>query len=113
MTERQAFQTFRAEILRCGADDARREVFDARELRHLRDGRADGRGLNHVEEGAFDFEAFASIVTDIDARKRAEAELEDGSVVEVPGNEEIEYDGEVHSAANLYDALKEGYYGKF
>jgi ribonucleoside-diphosphate reductase alpha chain len=22
------------------------------------------------------------------------------------------YDGEVHSAANLFDALKEGYYGK-
>jgi len=39
--------------------------------------------------------------------------LEDGSAVEVKGNEEIEYDGEVHSAANLYDALKEGYYGKF
>ena len=33
--------------------------------------------------------------------------------VEVKGNEEIEYDGEVHTAANLYDALKEGYYGKF
>ena len=40
-------------------------------------------------------------------------ELEDGSVVEVKGNEEIEYDGEIHSAANLFDALKEGYYGKF
>jgi ribonucleoside-diphosphate reductase alpha chain len=40
-------------------------------------------------------------------------ELEDGSVVEVKGNEEIEYDGELHSAANLFDALKEGYYGKF
>jgi ribonucleoside-diphosphate reductase alpha chain len=39
--------------------------------------------------------------------------LEDGSVVEAKGNEEIEYDGEMHSAANLYDALKEGYYGKF
>ena len=39
--------------------------------------------------------------------------LEDGSVVELKGNEEIEYDGEVHTAANLYDALKEGYYGKF
>ncbi len=39
--------------------------------------------------------------------------LEDGSTVEVKGNEEIEYDGETHSAANLYDALKEGYYGKF
>ncbi|HHI93970.1 MAG TPA: adenosylcobalamin-dependent ribonucleoside-diphosphate reductase [Gammaproteobacteria bacterium] len=39
--------------------------------------------------------------------------LEDGSVVEVKGNEEVEYDGETHTAANLYDALKEGYYGKF
>ncbi|MBL0040134.1 MAG: adenosylcobalamin-dependent ribonucleoside-diphosphate reductase [Xanthomonadales bacterium] len=40
-------------------------------------------------------------------------ELEDGSLVEVKGNEEIEYDGEIHTAANLFDALKEGYYGKF
>lgn len=39
--------------------------------------------------------------------------LEDGSVVTAKGNEEIEYDGELHTAANLYDALKEGYYGKF
>mgnify|MGYP006147309319 CR=1 FL=1 len=39
--------------------------------------------------------------------------LEDGSVVEVKGNEQIEYDGEMHTAANLFDALKEGYYGKF
>ncbi len=39
--------------------------------------------------------------------------LADGSVVEARGGDEIEYDGETHSAANLYDALKEGYYGKF
>jgi ribonucleoside-diphosphate reductase alpha chain len=39
--------------------------------------------------------------------------LDDGEVVEVAGNEEIEYDGEMHTAANLFDALKEGYYGKF
>ena len=39
--------------------------------------------------------------------------LEDGTVVEARGDEEIEYDGEKHTAANLYDALKEGYYGKF
>ncbi len=38
--------------------------------------------------------------------------LDDGSVIELKGNEEVEYDGEVHTAANLYDALKEGYYGK-
>lgn len=40
-------------------------------------------------------------------------ELESGETVEVKGNEDIEYDGEIHTAANLYDALKEGYYGKF
>ena len=39
--------------------------------------------------------------------------LEDGSKLEVKGSEEIEYDGEIHAAGNLYDALKEGYYGKF
>jgi len=39
--------------------------------------------------------------------------LDDGSEVEVRGDEEIEYDGEMHTAANLFDALKEGYYGKF
>ena len=38
--------------------------------------------------------------------------LEDGTKVEENGDEEIEYDGEIHSAANLFDALKEGYYGK-
>ncbi|WP_394003630.1 adenosylcobalamin-dependent ribonucleoside-diphosphate reductase [Luteimonas sp. WGS1318] len=40
-------------------------------------------------------------------------ELEGGEVLEVKGNEQIEYDGEMHTAANLFDALKEGYYGKF
>ena len=40
-------------------------------------------------------------------------ELEDGTVVQLKGNEEVEYDGEMHTAANLFDALKEGYYGKF
>ena len=39
--------------------------------------------------------------------------LDDGSEIEVRGDEEIEYEGETHTAANLYDALKEGYYGKF
>jgi len=39
--------------------------------------------------------------------------LEDGSEVSVQGDQEVEYDGETHTAANLFDALKEGYYGKF
>ena len=39
--------------------------------------------------------------------------LDDGAVIEMRGDEEVEYDGETHTAANLFDALKEGYYGKF
>lgn len=39
--------------------------------------------------------------------------LENGESVTVKGNEIIDYDGELHTAANLYDALKEGYYGKY
>jgi ribonucleoside-diphosphate reductase alpha chain len=39
--------------------------------------------------------------------------LDDGSEVTLRGDEEVEYDGESHTAANLFDALKEGYYGKF
>jgi len=38
--------------------------------------------------------------------------LADGSTITAKGNEEIIYDGETHTAANLHDALKEGYYGK-
>jgi ribonucleoside-diphosphate reductase alpha chain len=38
--------------------------------------------------------------------------LADGSEVTLAGDEEVEYDGETHTAANLFDALKEGYYGK-
>lgn len=38
--------------------------------------------------------------------------LADGSIMSAKGNEEIVYDGETHTAANLHDAIKEGYYGK-
>ncbi len=39
--------------------------------------------------------------------------LEDGAEVKARGDEQIEYDGEMHTAANLFDALKEGYYGRY
>ena len=39
--------------------------------------------------------------------------LDDGSKVTLKGNEQVEYDGEIHNAANLFDALKEGTYGKY
>lgn len=40
-------------------------------------------------------------------------ELESGESVELKGDEKVIYDGEEHTAANLYDALKEGTYGKW
>jgi len=39
-------------------------------------------------------------------------ELEGGEFVELKGNDEVEYDGELHTAANLYDALSDGYFGR-
>ena len=33
-------------------------------------------------------------------KTRYRFELEDGSVVEFKGNEQVEYDGEIHTAAN-------------
>jgi ribonucleoside-diphosphate reductase alpha chain len=47
------------------------------------------------------------------ARTRYRFELADGSQVELQGDEQVEYDGQLHSAANLFEALKEGYYGKY
>jgi len=34
------------------------------------------------------------------------------ALIKFLGAQYTEYDGEVHTAANLFDALKEGYYGK-
>jgi ribonucleoside-diphosphate reductase alpha chain len=38
---------------------------------------------------------------------------EDGNEIVVRGDEEVEYDGEVSTGANLFDAFKEGYYGRY
>lgn len=72
------------------------------------------KGLKGCTTFRFNPEVFQGVlVKDEDlANTTYKFELEDGSTVEVKGNEEIEYDGEMHSAANLYDALKEGYYGR-
>lgn len=39
--------------------------------------------------------------------------LDTGETVELKGNEKVEYESEMHTAANLFDALKEGYYGRY
>lgn len=73
------------------------------------------KGLKGCTTFRFNPEAFQGVlVKEADLEKTTyQFTLEDGEVVEVKGNEEIEYDGEMHTAANLFDALKEGYYGKF
>ncbi|MFC3911850.1 adenosylcobalamin-dependent ribonucleoside-diphosphate reductase [Pseudaeromonas sharmana] len=73
------------------------------------------QGLKGCTTFRFNPEAFQGVlVKEKDLENTLyEFTLEDGSVVQLKGNEEVEYDGETHTAANLYDALKEGYYGKF
>ena len=73
------------------------------------------KGLKGCTTFRFNPEAFQGVlVTEKDLENTTyKFTLEDGTVIEAKGNEEIEYDGEIHTAANLYDALKEGYYGKF
>ncbi|MDR9388942.1 MAG: adenosylcobalamin-dependent ribonucleoside-diphosphate reductase [Wenzhouxiangella sp.] len=73
------------------------------------------QGLKGCTTFRFNPEAFQGVlVTDKDLESTTyRFELEDGSTVELKGHEEVEYDGEMHTAANLFDALKEGYYGKF
>jgi len=73
------------------------------------------KGLKGCTTFRFNPEAFQGVlVTEKDLESTTyKFTLEDGTVIEAKGNEEIEYDGEIHTAANLYDALKEGYYGKF
>ena len=73
------------------------------------------QGLKGCTTFRFNPEAFQGVLvkeTDLE-NTTYEFTLSDGSVVAVKGGERIEYDGEMHTAANLYDALKEGYYGKF
>lgn len=73
------------------------------------------QGLKGCTTFRFNPEAFQGVLVkegDL-AKTTYRFKLADGSAIEVKGNEQIEYDGELHSAANLYDALKEGYYGKF
>jgi len=73
------------------------------------------KGLKGCTTFRFNPEAFQGVLVKEEdlANTTYKFTLDDGSVVEAKGNDEIEYDGEMHSAANLFDALKEGYYGKF
>jgi ribonucleoside-diphosphate reductase alpha chain len=73
------------------------------------------QGLKGCTTFRFNPEAFQGVLVKEEDLKNTTYvfTLEDGTEMKVRGDEEIEYDGEKHTAANLFDALKEGYYGKF
>jgi ribonucleoside-diphosphate reductase alpha chain len=72
------------------------------------------QGLKGCTTFRFNPEAFQGVLVKEEDLKNTTYvfTLEDGTEIKARGDEEIEYDGEKHSAANLFDALKEGYYGK-
>lgn len=73
------------------------------------------KGLKGCTTFRFNPEAFQGVLVKEEDLENTvyQFTLDDGSTVDFKGNEEVEYDGETHTAANLFDALKEGYYGKF
>jgi len=73
------------------------------------------QGLKGCTTFRFNPEAFSGVLVKEEDLKNTTYvfTLEDGTEVKARGDETIEYDGEQHTAANLFDALKEGYYGKF
>jgi len=73
------------------------------------------QGLKGCTTFRFNPEAFQGVLVKEQDLKNTvyKFTLEDGAVVELRGDEEVQYDGEVHTAANLFDSLKEGYFGKY
>jgi len=73
------------------------------------------KGLKGCTTFRFNPEAFQGVLVKEEDLKNTTYvfTLDDGTEVSAKGDEEIEYDGETHTAANLFDAMKEGYYGKF
>ncbi|HEV8078148.1 MAG TPA: adenosylcobalamin-dependent ribonucleoside-diphosphate reductase, partial [Marinobacter sp.] len=73
------------------------------------------KGLKGCTTFRFNAEAFQGVlVKESDLENTVyEFTLDDGTKVKLKGNEMVDYDGEIHSAANLFDALKEGTYGKY
>jgi ribonucleoside-diphosphate reductase alpha chain len=72
------------------------------------------QGLKGCTTFRFNPEAFQGVLVKEQDLKNTvyKFTLEDGTVIEARGDEEIDYDGEVHTAANLFDAMRDGYYGR-
>jgi ribonucleoside-diphosphate reductase alpha chain len=73
------------------------------------------KGLKGCTTFRFNPEAFQGVLVKEQDLKNTvyKFTLDDGTVIEARGDEEIEYDGELHTAANLFDALQEGFYGRY
>ena len=76
---------------------------------------AHAQGLKGCTTFRFNPEAFQGVLVKEQDLKNTvyQFTLDDGTIVEARGDEEIEYDGETHTAANLYDAMRDGYYGRY
>lgn len=72
------------------------------------------KGLKGCTTFRFNPEAFQGVLVREDDLKSTTYvfQLENGDEIELKGDEKVFYDGEEHTAANLFDALKEGTYGK-
>jgi ribonucleoside-diphosphate reductase alpha chain len=72
------------------------------------------QGLKGCTTFRFNPEAFQGVLVKEQDLKNTTYKftLDDGKVIEARGDEEIEYDGEIHTAANLFDAMRDGYYGR-
>jgi ribonucleoside-diphosphate reductase alpha chain len=70
------------------------------------------KGLKGCTTFRFNPEVFQGVLVREEDLKNTLYEfiLDDGSKVTLRGDENVEYDGEIHNAANLFDALKEGTY---
>lgn len=73
------------------------------------------KGLKGCTTFRFNPEAFQGVLVREDDLKNTTYvfALENGESIELKGDEKVLYDGEEHTAANLFDALKEGTYGKY
>jgi ribonucleoside-diphosphate reductase alpha chain len=73
------------------------------------------QGLKGCTTFRFNPEAFQGVLVKEQDLKNTvyKFTLEDGTVIEARGDEEIDYDGEMHTAANLFDSLRDGLFGRF
>jgi len=73
------------------------------------------KGLKGCTTFRFNPEAFGGVLVNHEDLENMAIEftLEDGSTVNCKGSDTINYDGEEHTASNLYDAIKEGVYGAY